>query len=707
MTVLSRRSWRAGPQADLSALPVSLDLRAISVAEGVRAALAVAAMMLLSQWAGLPSLGEAAVGALLTCLGDSGGPVRRRVPALLTFAALGAILTTGFGLLRPLGLPVVVPVAAAVIFWLSFARVWGQYAMQVGNLLVVVTVLSLDRVEARVTAFELGAWFAGGSLWAVALTMVIWRLHPFRPARRATANVFRRLGLMVTDLVPLLDGSETTDWASHARAHRRHVRDGIEAARVLVLDTVRIRGGGSPRARQSVIQVEAADQLFGVLIALSDVLEGADPPTRAAAARALPALRLLLAALADATARDHATDDPAVRAMTVRMLDAFAELGSVPALAGLSEAIVARLKIALLLTTPDGLMPGQDGTEGPGQRVRERVLAPVRANMHWASAILRHALRASVIAAPALAFTLSMGSTYAHWLTITLVLTLQPFFAQTWQKALERMAGTVLGGVFAAGIAVVVQTPMATAAVMVPLAIASFACRAVSFGLFMVFLTPMVVLLSELGRPDTSEFVIAGLRAGYTVAGGILAIAGGALLWPSWEPTRVREALATAVAAHGAYADLELAALLEPGTIEPAALEAVRRAAGLASNNLETALNRALQEPRHEARRESETALVVDAALRRLAGRLLALQHDPAQAGSNPVTLKAWRAWMADAFAALRTGSPLPDVNLPDQDHPALSRMARQITLIAGALNTPIVTTAPDEAPAGAAAQPG
>ncbi len=642
--------------------------------------------MLLSEWAGLPALAESALGALLTCLCDAGGPVRRRVPALLAFAATGTALTVGFGLLRPFGLPFVVPLASLLILAFSFARVWGQAAQQVGNLLIVVTVLSLDRIEPAATVVELGLLFGAGSLWALALTMVLWRLHPFRPARLAVAAVFRRLGAMVTDLVPLLEGHEGVDWAEHARAHRRHVRDGIEAARVLVLDTLRIRGGGSPRANQSLIQVEAADQLFGVLIALSDVLEYTDTTTREAARHALPALRLLLAALADATARDQASDDPEVRAVTTKLLDAVAALATVPALSGLAAAMVARLRIALLLTTPEGLLPGVDGTESSAAHGLDRVLTPARANLRWESAVLRHAVRAGVVAAPALAFTLSSGNAYAHWLTITLVLTLQPFFALTWQKALERSAGTVLGGVAAAAIAVVVHTPLATALVMAPLAVAAFACRAVSFGLFMAFLTPMVVLLSELGRPGTSEFLIAGSRAAYTVAGGALAVAGGALLWPSWEPVRVRQALTTAIRAHAAHADLELAALAEPGSVAAEQLETVRRAAGLASNNLEAALNRALHEPRGSARLEAETGLVVDAALRRLAARLLALQHDPAQAGTDPATPAAWRCWVADSFAAIERGGSLPNPEPVDRDHPALGRMARQLSLIAGAL---------------------
>ncbi|MGI4952127.1 MAG: FUSC family protein [Janthinobacterium lividum] len=652
----------------------------------MRAALAVAAIMLLNEWLQIPLLAEAALGAMLTCLSDAGGPIRRRVPALLTFAALGALVTTGFGLLRPLGLPVVVPLATLVIFGLCLARLWGPTPMQVGNLLVVVTVLALDHEEPPEVALMLGGLFTAGSLWAALLTLVIWRLHPFRPTRQAVAEVFRRMSLLVGDLMPLLRGADVATWEEHARAHRRHVRDGIELARTLVMDTLRIRGGGSVRANQSVIQVEAADQLFGVLIALSDVLEQADASTRAAARQALPSLHAVLRALAEATARDHAQDDPAVRATTRVLLAAFERLEAQPALAGIASACVSRLRIALLLTTPEGLLPGRDGTEPTMQRWRERVLAPVRANMHWSSAILRHATRTAVVAGPALFVTLSFGNVYAHWLTITMVMTLQPFFATTWQRALERSAGTVLGGILAAVLASFVHSPLATAAVLTPLAITSFAMRGVSFGLFIVCLTPMVVLLSELGRPGESEILIAAFRAGYTVLGGALAVAGGALLWPSWEPQRVREALAAAILAHAAYADLELAALLEPGNTAPARLEAVRRAAGLASNNLETALNRALQEPRNVVRNEAETALVVDAALRRLAGRLLALQHDPAQAGSDPALLQTWRTWLAGAFAALAARQPLPPGQPPDRAHPAMGRMARQIELIAGSL---------------------
>ncbi len=681
------RLLQAGPDANLAHLPVSLDLRALSVAEGVRAALSVAVIVAANEWADFPPLSEAALAALLTCLCDAGGPIRRRVPALLAFAAIGASLTAGLGLLRSAGLPVVVPCACLVIFCTSFARVWGQSALQVGNLLTVVTVLAMDRTISLDQAGVLAASFVGGSLWALLLTMVIWRLHPFRPARRAVADVFRRMGVLAGDLsglitaAPNLPAQVSEAWAGHARGHRRHVRDGIEAARTLVLDTVRARGPSSARSNQTLIQMEAADQVFGALIALSDVLEFAGPDRRAAA-RLLHTLRLLLAAIADDTGADVPADDAGRRAMVERLLDILTGIGrSDAALAGVTDALADRLRVAALLTTPAGLVlgAGQGGAAG----WRDRFMRPLRANLTGSSAPFRHAIRAAVAAGPALVITSMSGNAYAHWLTITLVLTLQPFFALTWQKALERIIGTVLGGVVAAGLGLLVSSPLTTAAVLFPLAVTAFAVRYVSFGLFMACMTPLVVLLSELGRPGESEWVIAGMRALYTVLGGVLAVLGCAVLWPSWEPGRLSRELHGALEAHAAYADTELATLL--GEQPAAALDAVRRAAGVASNNLEASLARALQEPRRSARAGLEAAMVVDAALRRLAGRLSSFQHDPASV-PGPAELAAWRDWLRLAFQALADGEPLPPGQPRHEPDGAMARIARQVALIDGAL---------------------
>src|SRR5258707_640240 len=211
------------------------------------------------------------------------------------------------------------------------------------------------------------------------------------------------------------------------------------------------------------------------------------------------------------------------------------------------------------------------------------------------------------------AFTLVWFTPYDHWLTITIVATMQPYFGITFTRALERVGGTLLGGVIAALLSLLVTTPLAIAAVMFPLAVIALAIRAVSFGLFMAALTPMIVLLVELGAPGTSEWMIAGARALFTFAGGVVAVAGCYLLWPSWEPDRLTEEIRAAIDAHGRYAEAVLSFLTE--TASAAEVDQARRAAGLASNNAEASISRALLEPGAGARDRLEAAMVIDAAL--------------------------------------------------------------------------------------------
>jgi uncharacterized membrane protein YccC len=186
----------------------------------------------------------------------------------------------------------------------------------------------------------------------------------------------------------------------------------------------------------------------------------------------------------------------------------------------------------------------------------------------------------------------------------------------------------------------------------------------------------MVVLLVEQIAPGASEFSVAALRVFYTLLGGVLAVAGNFLLWPGFEGTRLDASIRAAVAAHAAYAQAVFSALLD-GTAAP---DAQRRAAGLASNNLEAALSRALAEPHRGADALIEHGAVVDAALRRLAGRLsvLALERPMIR----PEARAAWRDWQ-DWLARALLEAPPPRPELPAcEGAETLARLARQVELI-------------------------
>ncbi|HET6307307.1 MAG TPA: FUSC family protein, partial [Rhodopila sp.] len=541
---------------DLARLPIVVNTHALSLSEGVRAGLAVAVIIALDQCVSFAPLREAALAALLTCICDPGGPIRRRVPVLLSFALIGAAVTAGFGLLRAFGPAVALPLGVFGLFCSSFVRIYGQAPQQVGALLGTVQILSLDYPNPSLAqAGILAASFTGGALWAILLTMVIWRVYPFLPARRAVAEAYRQLSELVGDLRTLLETRIISDaaWEAHARIHRSAAREAIEAARTAVMDTLRARGAASNRAAQAVIRLETAEQMFGSLIALSDLLEHAPATERKVAGRLLRRMRPLLLVLG----RIMVDDDPYAHQRVERGIDNLAaDLRGLPATAPLQAVvggIVERLRIANTLAVPANLAPAVD-PGGSGTPRLAMVGRPLRANLDWASPALRHALRTAVTAALPLGFTMAWFNPYDHWLTITVVATMQPYFSLTYTRAIERVIGTAAGGMIAAAVGLVCTSPMAIALAMFPLAVLAFTVRAVSFGLFMMALTPLIVLLVESGRPGTDEWTIALARAALTTMGGLMAVGANFLLWPSREPDLVVPEVRQAIAAHGAWA---------------------------------------------------------------------------------------------------------------------------------------------------------
>ena len=654
------------PNAELSAMSLEIDVSAISLAEGFRAALGTATLIALNQWLGWPLLNYVALGAFLSCLCDIGGLMTHRLISILSFAATAALLFVVFGVARAAGIYVVLPIVIITLFCNAMLRVWGQNAMQVGNMSSIVMILAIDRGATFHQAVLTGGAFAIGGLWAMLLTLVLWRLHPYQPARRAVGAVYRQLASLVDDMRLLAEAPDVTSsqWDEHARAHRRAVRDAIELARDMVHQVAHVRGPQSGTTLQSPIRLEAADEIFGALVGLSAVIEN-DAAARGAATKVLRLLGPLLRVMAAGIEHDASPQREPVE----RAIKAFGSITETePPLLSVLGELSERLRLAISVAGPVVADMAPEDARATAHPWLERIQDRLLGELHWSSALLRHALRTVLLVSVAIAASIASGSYYSHWLSITLVVTLQPFFANTRQRAIERSLGTSAGVVGVSVLARALHTPLAMAGALVPVTVLAFALRRVSFTLFISGLTPFVVMLVELGHRDVGAGGIALQRMAYTIAGGIFAVAGNRFLWPVWEPTRLREALQKALLAHAEWMMADKSDDLS------------RRAAGRSSNVLETSLTRSLAEPRRARDRSLEIALVCDAALRRIGGHLTALAL---QTRGSPPDI-TWRGWAAEVLRAMARGGECPP--RPQKDLPlALSPIVQQVELMAGA----------------------
>ena len=140
------------------------------------------------------------------------------------------------------------------------------------------------------------------------------------------------------------------------------------------------------------------------------------------------------------------------------------------------------------------------------------------------------------MAALAVILNLVLHLPRGYWSVLTVLVVLKPNFGGTLTTAVQRVAGTVLGGLIAAALGSVIRDQPVLLFCAGLFAFAAFAFRPFNYALFVIGLTPMVTLILNIS--DVGDWRVATLRILETVLGGGLALLGGFALFPTWERRR-------------------------------------------------------------------------------------------------------------------------------------------------------------------------
>ncbi|HTJ91295.1 MAG TPA: FUSC family protein [Acidocella sp.] len=554
-------------------------------------------MVIVALWLHWPLLAWGAFGAFWVCLADPGGSDAVRLRALGGFTFGGTLIAWAASTAAGLG-PLTAGIALLPLTFLaSLSRAYGPAAAQSGMLVCVVAVVAVAFPRPPLAALTIAAVFLLGSLWALVLCLVVWRTHPHAPARRAIASVFARMADMTADLLTRGRYTSTVqaDWPALNAAHRRSVRDAIERARDIVLSLET----GQTRYHYELAQV---DRIFAGLIAIGHHLGKRATPLDDGAERHL--LHRLLLSLAEARYQ-------AAR----RISDSRLLLGQADMLATISSQldtefgrpIAASAQVLHDLAQSWIMKPGHAAspTSLPSKPPRQ-ILRPISAT------VLRHASRLAVAVVITYAIAVWLDLAFSYWATMATVVVLQPFAATTWPRSIERVLGSVFGGLLAAAITVLLPTKLGLLASIFPMTAATIAFRFVSYTLYVFFLTPLFVLVSELLQPSSG---IASARAINNIIGTLIGAGASFLLWPDHDARTTTDILAEAVMANFAYAESVVGSL--KSTQEQ--VDQLRRKAGIASNMAEATRHRMVLEGRRRGARLDEMGTLLEA-LRMLAG---------------------------------------------------------------------------------------
>jgi uncharacterized membrane protein YccC len=614
-------------------------LRTLQWQRGLRAAIAVGSVLTVCHALTLPP-GAAALGAFDALLVDNGGPYRTRLITMAVTIVGGALVFVA-GALVPANLAVAVPVTIAVCFVIVFARVLSQPLASPGVLILVLYFAGLGgtRHTLRLALLSAAMVILGG-LWAVLLSLVLWPVDPFRPARVLVAGCYQALADFATRLASTPPADEPA-----AFAWQRRQRTRMEAARAALAATSARAPSRTIRARNLTVLLETADLLLARTMRLTELTDLARSASQADGSAAQ-------ARLADVAGWLSAAEGAVFRALLERPGDAGAafcpecsqrlqfigrrreELSLVEAPQPLSllalilaEEQEALLELEIVFDAVSAIWTGTEVRRLPWPSGGTRAALAwdwtvidsgwqdaLRANWTTRSAMLRHALRVALVGAVDVIVMRLIRINHGFWLPMTSIILLQPYSAGTARKSMQRVSGTVAGGVLAAVLAAAIPSSAWMLPVVTLTSALTLASFAVDYALYTFFLTPTFVLLS---LPHPHDWRYAGVRIGTTLAGALIALAAMRLVWPERAEVELGGLLRRGAAADAAYLRAMLRFWEKPADhrarAEREILAPARRACGLASNDAEEAVDRVMQEPRFGSLSASELRLRNDA----------------------------------------------------------------------------------------------
>jgi uncharacterized membrane protein YccC len=587
-------------------------------AAGFRAALATIVPLVASQALHLTGGTWMSLAAFSGALVDKGGSYSSRATAIMLLTILGALAVFVGGVAsHQLAVAVILTFLVAVVC--SLGRAWGNTGGSIGGSVLNMFVISLAWPTSGVgEAFGRAGYALLGGGWAAVLALVLWPVRPYRPARLAIGDCLRTLVDYVTQVVSALDAPEPAD--DRLPVGSLTVRAALEHARGTLAAIRRGRPGESGRGERLVVLSETADRMFGNIMALVETItaippSARDPKRQGLIVAALRETNRLLQELStrvedekqtgtaavkfsgtplrESLTSDHVKSSSAAMFVTgelawteVQYAHAAALLDRIAMFAGVAAANVAALDGGTPLAPAD--LPE---VEEPFEPLT--VFAPLRSVVAHDSLVLRHALRAGVVTAVAVWLAGALGLPRGYWVTITVVIILQPYTGVTTLKAVQRVLGTVVGGMLTAALGALFHDPIAITVMSFVFAAVSVAVLPINYAAFSVFLTPTFVLLAEASAGDWS---LAAVRVLDTLIGGVLALLGARLLWPAPEWRRLPMYLAAALRANGEYLRTVVSKFADRSTEASRAMGERRRDAALATINAEESFQRLMGE---------------------------------------------------------------------------------------------------------------
>ncbi|HEY0356623.1 MAG TPA: FUSC family membrane protein [Flavisolibacter sp.] len=582
-------------------------------ADGFRTTLAVLLPTLIAFYFTMMDAGmTVSLGALAISLTDAPGPVVHKRNGMFVCLLLIFLMALVTPLARMdiyfLGLEILL-----VSFLFSMFSVYGNRATSVGNAAILVMILTMDHPVLQQEVLFHAALITTGGAWYIAISLLFYQLQPYRIAQRSLGESIREVATFLSIKSEFYNPDTDLDEDyKKLVAQQVIVNEKQDSVREILFKTRQIVSESTPTGRKLVWTFVETIDLFEDVTAIyydysslrkrfahSNILKNISGFIRQVSNE----LDQVGMAIQNNSQYTVLTDfDYHLRALKDE-IDMMAKPGEENTLV-LKKILVNLRKLVQRFNELNKYFSEAEyrkkskTTIDHSHFVGHQPLDPIVLwnNMTLESSVFRHAMRVALacLAGYIVVKTISYGN-YSYWILMTIAFILKPAFSLTKQRNIQRLIGTLAGGVAGVLILAFIPNKNIQFAFMVLFMLISYSFMRINYLVMVIFITPFVLILFSMLGVSFSEVVTE--RVLDTVIGCAIAFSASYFLFPTWESEQIHSRLKNMLKANAAYLK-KISEGLAGKNISLLDYKLVRKEVYVSSANLSAAFQRMLSEPK-------------------------------------------------------------------------------------------------------------
>lgn len=591
------------------------------LSDGIRITLSILLPALIcSQWGRLDIGMLLSTGALCVSISDAPGPLEHKRNAMWYcngFVFLMALLT---GLANHNIILLTFLILLASFFFSMFA-VFGTRASSVGIAALLVMILNIEKADTPLNVIRDAMVIMAGGFWYMALALSIYLVRPFRQAQRSLGDCIHQTSKLLLIKAALYDPLSNVEEEYKKMLAQQvivsqlqdEVRELLFKGKEVAIDTTR---RGQVLLITFTDAVDLYEQITATWYDYSLLRE------RFAPLGILPDISALIRKMAqELDSIGLAIQSNIPYRKQLQLLPALNDLKAkidIIKIENTSTLVLKKILINLrnlgehtnaisnYFAADIDLKTRRRNRDEYSKFVshQEISIAVFRNNMGLGSSVFRHSLRMMLtcVLGFIVARTLSYGH-HSYWILLTIVIILKPGYSITKQRNIERIAGTLGGGLLAIMLIATIHNRDILFSLMVFFMIGTYTFQRLNYIVMVIFMTPYILILFSflgLGFLDIIEE-----RVLDTAIGSLLAFLASYFLFPHWESNQLYEYMTSVLKANIIYLK-KLRNYFSGNAISSLEYKLVRKELYVSAANLSAALTRMLSEPKNKQQHATE-----------------------------------------------------------------------------------------------------